>query len=443
MEHRRTRRRALLALAAAAALIAAAPVLAQTEPGSPQPGDSISLDDAVRLALEHSPTIAQSEGAVQSAAWGERAAIGNFLPSLSVNSGASKASTQRFNSQTNTITSGSSDSYSASASASIDIFTGGRRMAELKQAKAQTNSAEASLVQQQFQTVLQTKQAFFDVLSADELIRVANSRIEQAQEALTAAQRRSDVGTATRSDVLRSQLELTTARSSLLQARTTKKTATFALGRLVGTEGPVEALGGTLDEPAPLALPDSQIVALVVGDAPTVVAAKAAVSSADASVRAQRAQYLPSVRLSSGYDWFNNVAALANGTKSWSMRLSLSYPIFNGFQREQSNAQASIDADVARYRLEDTRRQARAQVASLLASLELANEQVNLAKEALAVAQEDMRVQEERYRLGASTILDRITSQINLVQAETDLVDAKHNYQIQRAQIEALVGREL
>jgi outer membrane protein TolC len=59
------------------------------------------------------------------------------------------------------------------------------------------------------------------------------------------------------------------------------------------------------------------------------------------------------------------------------------------------------------------------------------------------VAREDLRVQDERYRLGASTILDLITSQLNLAQAETDEIAARYDYQIARAELEALVGREL
>jgi len=54
-----------------------------------------------------------------------------------------------------------------------------------------------------------------------------------------------------------------------------------------------------------------------------------------------------------------------------------------------------------------------------------------------------MRVQQERYRVGASTILDLLTSQANLTQAETDLVQARFDYLIARAQLEALVGRTL
>jgi len=99
--------------------------------------------------------------------------------------------------------------------------------------------------------------------------------------------------------------------------------------------------------------------------------------------------------------------------------------------------------DNARSQLEDARRAARAELHSLLAELRLAEQQLAISEQALQVAQEDLRVQQERYRLGASTMLDQITSLANLRQAELNLVAARYDYQITRARLEALVGREL
>ena len=98
---------------------------------------------------------------------------------------------------------------------------------------------------------------------------------------------------------------------------------------------------------------------------------------------------------------------------------------------------------VARAQLEDARRAARAELERVLANLRLAEERIALTEEAVRVAEEDLRVQQERYRLGASTILEQITSQVNLMQAEVDRISARYDYHIARAELEALLGREL
>lgn len=420
-------------------------LLAVADPLGAQGADAVemTLDEAIEAALRHHPAMVQSRGGVRSAEVGERTAIGSFLPSLSFSTGASLASTERFNPTTNTTVTGSNDSYSAGLSAGVDLFTGGRRGAELDRSRAETESAMASLVQQQYAVTLAVKRAFFEALRADDLIRVANARVMRAQEGLEAAERRMNAGTATRSDVLRAQLERTDARQALLEAEAQKRSASYVLGRLVGREGPVSARLDEALEPRPLTLAESEIVELVMESAPTVRSAAAAVRAGDAAARAARAQYLPSLRLSGGYDWFNQDAAFTGGRTSWSMRLGMSYPIFNGFSREAAVDRAEIQADVARAQLRDSQRAARAEVERLLAGLALARERITLAEEALQVSEEDLRVQQERYRLGASTILDQIASQLNLAQAEVNLIAARYDYQIARAELEALAGREL
>ena len=407
------------------------------------PEPVVTLDEAVEAALRHSPQVVQAIGAVRNAESAERNAWGAFLPNLSLSSGASLSSTERFNPQTNTSVTGSSDSYSAGVSSQLQIFTGGRRGAELDGARAQTLAANAALVEQRYALILTTKRAFFDVLRTDDLIRVAEARVQRAQEGLDAATHREQVGTGTRSDVLRARLEVTNARQSLLQARNQRRTAAFALGRLVGVDG---AVGARLDaplDPTPLELDSDELLELVLENAPAVRAAVAAARSADASVRAARSQYFPSVTASGGYDLFNQEPTLSGSRKSWSLRLGISYPLFNRFQREDAISRASVQADIARARSEDARRQARAELERVLGALDLARQQIELAEEAVLAAEEDLRVQQERYRLGVSTILDQVTSQMNLVQAAIDLIAARYDYQIARAELEALVGREL
>lgn len=420
-------------------LLSAAPLRAQQEAGEP----TVDLEEAIRRALALSPLMVQAEGDVRTAEIGRRSAIAAFLPTLSMSSGASLSSTERYNPQTNTAVTGSNDSYNAGLNASVDLFTGGRKTAELRNARTQLEAAEAGARERRFSVTLATKQAYFDVLRGDELIELAQTGIRRAQESLEAAETRLAVGSATRSDVLRARLALNEAQQTLLQARNQRRVAAFGLGRLVGVEGPVGArpLPPADDEPIPV--PRQELLTLTLEQSPTVEAAEAGVRSADATVSAARAQWFPSLRASSGYSWFNQDPALSGGRTSWSLSLGLSYPLFNGLQREGNIARTHIQADVARAQLTDSRRQAVVDLERLIGALELAAERTKLAAEAVAVAEEDLRVQRERYRLGATTIIELLTSENSLVQAETDAVSARYDYQIARAELEALVGREL
>src|SRR5919109_2223827 len=124
----------------------------------------LTLDEVVARTLRTSPQFVQARGSVQTAESAERTALGAFLPNLSFSSGASLSSTQRFDPNNNTVVSGSADSYSAGLSSSIDLFTGGRRGADLARTRSQTAAAEAALVEQRFAVTRNAKAGFYDVL---------------------------------------------------------------------------------------------------------------------------------------------------------------------------------------------------------------------------------------------------------------------------------------
>ena len=91
----------------------------------------------------------------------------------------------------------------------------------------------------------------------------------------------------------------------------------------------------------------------------------------------------------------------------------------------------------------DAKRFTRAEAQRLIGSLHVAEHDIALAGESVRLATEDLRVILARYRAGIATILDVLTSQAALVQAELDLVSAHFNYQLSRASLEALLGRDL
>lgn len=407
------------------------------------PWVSMTLEEALSRAAKASPQLVQAQGAIRTTTAAERSAFGAYLPSLSASASGSVASSERLNPTTGTTVTGSSDSYSAGLSANWDVFTGFRRRSEKQRAQAESQSAQANLLGERFVVGFSVERSFFDALRAEELMTVAKARIERAQEGLGFAEKRLSVGSATRSDVLRAQLELNTARESLLQLENQRLTAGLSLGRLVGVDGPVDPAPSGPLEPTPLKSSREEIVSSLVAQAPSVKTAEATVLASEAGIGTARSAYYPTVRLSAGYDWFNQDFEITGSRTSWSVRLGLSYPIFDGFQRDEGMVRAQTQAEVAQAQLTDTRRSVRAESERVVSQLELIRERLELNRQAVDVAQEDLRVQQERYRLGATTILELLTSQANLVAAQNTLVGLRFDYLLSRAELQSILGREL
>ncbi len=404
---------------------------------------TVSLQRAIELAQMHSPQLAQTHASVINAGSGRRRALGSFLPNVSVSSGASVNSSSRFDPNTQRVVEGSSDSYNAGLSASYQIFQGGRKYYELGRSASARREAEARLETQRYSVVLQTTTLYMNALRQRDLVRVAEASRTRAEESLEITKARLSGGAATRSDTLRARLELANARQSLLSSRNQLRAARFALGRQVGMDGPVTpAEVGDLD-PAPLLLTETEIIRLAVSVSPAVRAAQASAAAARSSLGSARSSYLPSLSASSSYSWANQDRSFTGGNTSWSFRVSGSYTLFDGFAREQSLSQASESGRVARLTEEDARRSVRQEVDAALRTLETQEQAIDIAEEALAVAQEDLRLNRARYEAGGGTILDFLASQVALDQADANLVSARYDYAVAKAELESIVGRGL
>lgn len=401
---------------------------------------SITLDVAIERALDILPSMVQARGAVETANATKLQSYGSWLPNVSASASPSTNSSTRFDERTQMTTTGSNSSYSGSISANMTLFDGFSRIADHRIANAELSSADASLVDTRFQTILQTKQAFYNALAAEELVRISDTRIQRAEEQLNISIEKLNAGTATRSDTLRSHVEVANAELQRLQAETQLAQAEADLARLVGLEGSVRAES---DESL-LRIVDVDTTTLraeALAGSPQIQQADASETSAAAQYSATTAQYLPRVTASYNKSWSANEWLDLN--PSWSARMSLSWTLFNGFTRELNRTRSAMGLEAARAQAEDTRRQVNSELTRSLAALVAAQTSLEIAEASRAASEEDLRVQRERYRLGAATIVDVLASQVNLDQAEVDIVQARFDYLVAKAQIEALVGREL
>jgi outer membrane protein TolC len=403
---------------------------------------ALDLADVIQRALDASPDAARAQADVRTARSEERVSVGEYLPSLAANS-----SMLRSNVVTEPVgvplSPGAPNSYTAGLAASVDLFTGGRRGADRTRALADMNAAAANDVNQRFAVTLDAERAFYETLRAADLVDVAKARVTQGGQGLRYAEDRVRAGTATRSDELRAQLELTGGRQQLVAALDTLQTAAYALGRLVGANGAVGAKRPASLEPRALALGDSDVVRLAVASSPAVQTARAIEAANAAATKSARTYYVPDIKVTGGYNWANETPIVGAIRPGWALSVGTSFPLFNGFVREDAVTRADAATEVAHVAALDATRQARAEAARLLGALNFAQQNIALAEEAVGSADEDLRVQSERYRAGISTELDQLTSQLALTQARLGLVAARFNYQVARAELEALVGRGL
>lgn len=324
-----------------------------------------------------------------------------------------------------------------------DIFTWGRRPADARYAHEIVRSALSTRRDQEFQVSVQVKTTFYNLLRDEDLEVVGRAQVVRAENDVRAAIHRREVGTATPADVLLFEYNLSAAREALIQAQITHRSDAYALGRLAGMDIAIDGTREGNYEPTPLPLPDTAIVSLALREAPILVAAQDSARAAQAALYSAKTQYGPTISVAGSYSWYSQPVTVGSTRPGWGLDVGTSYPIFNGFVREDNVERARASHYVAQVTERDALRFTRAQAQSLLGAIGLAVEQVKIAKGNLIVTRENYRVVLSRYNVGASTVIDLSIAEQNLATAEQQDVNSRYNYQLARANLETLIGRSL
>jgi outer membrane protein TolC len=237
------------------------------------------------------------------------------------------------------------------------------------------------------------------------------------------------------------------AQFAILTADQSLRSANATLTRLAGTPYMITALPSDTAVDRPSASIDSAAVLGLALTGPAIRQNEAQVASAGASLRSQKTQYFPTLTL--------GLNLAGNGTKAIyglngnpypytrSATFNISYPIFNRWTRENGIQTAQINLENAEATLKDNQLAAKQTIITQLGLLHNAEAQMRIQQNTIRANDEALRVSQQRYQLGAGTFLDVLTAQSNLVSARQTLIQARLNYRNARAQIEAVIGRDL
>jgi len=398
----------------------------------------VTLEEALRMAERNNPALEQSASNVDIAGYQELTAWGSFLPNLSLSYQYSDASSGRLDPTGQAIT---TTSYSAQLRGSVDLFRGFRRFTDLKAARLGVEASEASYRETEYTTSEAVKIAYYNAVANRELVRVERDRVQRQEDQLSFVEQQLELGRATRSDVLRSQVDLNNARVGLLNAENSARNSLYSLAQAVGVKEPLAPVEAEGLEAQPLPYGPGELLSMALAGAPSLVSARATAAADEAVVASAKSSYLPTLTFGGGWAWSN--IEYPPQSRSWSLSLSGSMPLFNGFTRESQLYTARARADQSRSAERAAELQLRRELDQAMGTIDAAVASIDLAAQTEELAAEDLRVSQERYRLGLATILDLQSAQITLLEAQVGLIRSRFDYQLGLARLEALLGTNL
>ena len=469
-------------------------------PSVPQ---TLSLEDAIELAIEHSPIFRQIANDRAAAAWGVRNAYASFLPRFDVSGGAQYRGAgtltflaTEFEQRSSTIGS----FYSLSLSMSLS----GRTLTEPGLAKAQQRATEATVTGAEINLESGVRQQYLAVLQAEAQVQLAELQLRRGEEFLRLARARFDVGQNTMLDVRQAEVAKGQAEVALLQARQAVTVEKLRLFQQMGVLPPEDPSVVTLTDTFPVIEPRWELSGLLseaAGSNPDLLALRARSAAARASERAARSTWLPTLSLNAGWSGFTqqftdvrpairNAQNQAVGTvtecevinqsllnpgetpldcslfaftpaveqgirdqnsvfpfnftnQPFSASVSVSLPIFTQFGRPLQVSQAAAAADDATEVLRARELQVHTDVSQAYYAMLTAYQTIRIQESNRTAAGEQLRLATERYRIGSGTFFELLDAQVAAQRAEADYINAVYGYHRAIATLEAAVGRPL
>lgn len=336
------------------------------------------------------------------------------------------------------VNNGDQQALSAQLQATKPIYTGGRISANVRQATAGINAAEAQYDAAEQDLILDVVTAYMDVRRDRETVAIRQNNIDVASEQERASKDRFEVGVVTRTDVSLSTANLEGARAAKASAEAALEASVANYSFLTGL------VPGDLVPPPPVPpLPASLEEATRIGleNNPDMIAARHNERAAMEAIEAARAQGRPSVNLVGTAQIQETYADRNVQNSSVSGVLQGSIPILTGGLVKSQTKAARLRRDQARQQIDTLDRSIRAQVASAwfgydaaLRGIEASKRQVDAAEIAYDGAKEELAV-------GVRTTLDVLNQEQQLFEARLTLVQAERDAYVAAHQLLRATGQ--
>jgi outer membrane protein len=314
------------------------------------------------------------------------------------------------------------------------LFDFGRRRASMDAARADSFTANVAFTGTHQSVIFSVSQAYFD-------LGAARGRLHAAQKALSTALTTQDATTAKRNNGLATVVAVAQADRQTAQSRynltSAEGAATNAMANLVATLG--IAAGTDLDvaDSAEMPLPPEpeQDVRAEIKQAmarrPDILAALGQVDSAEASLKGAQRAYYPVVSVAAHA--FQNIGAVSSDGKPYSgidkpganILLSISIPIYDGGMRSSQISVARAKVREAEEKLDQTRDTAAQQVVKAYNGLVTSLSEYDAATVLSQAAHTAYDAALRSYKQGVGTYTDLATEENAVVQAETQVEDAR------------------
>lgn len=406
----------------------------------------LTLDRALEIALSESNTIKIADMTVEKSGYAQKGSYAALYPNVSVNGSYQRTLLKQvmvmdMGGQAMEIKVGRDNNISAAASASMPLVNA-QLWESLKLSGMDVELAVEQARSSKIAMVKQVKQAFYAVLLAQKSLDVMTNVYENAQKNYEKTLQRFNVGKASEVERLRAQVTMMSAEPNVSSAENAVLLATWQLKAVMGInlDTDVEVVGDLNDYTAEMLSPyaleedlskNSSLVQLGIQG-----------RMLESTIRMQKKQYIPTLAASINY----NYSAMGDEELRWfpssTAAVSLSIPVFDGFQKRYNIKQSKINKNMLDLQREDAERNLRIGIRNYNDQMALCIKNYQAADATVEIAQKSYDISAKMYEVGKATLVELNDAQLALQQAQLTQAQAVYNFMVTKASLDELIGKE-
>ncbi len=420
--------------------------------GAADTGGSLSLKQAIDIALQENPAIKQSRENVAAARYNIGMARAAYLPQVNFVSNyfygnafpgsSDRPGTSGISGATGSIGGlGVTNFYLYQFQASQLIYDFGKTLGQIKESRASFGQSQQDYAGSRQQVVLDARTAYFGYLAATRAQKVQEETVRQNQELLKQAQGFYQVGLKAKIDVTKAEANLYQAEANLIQAKNNVQLAQVSLMTALGLKSwPYSKVEDVLEVMTP---PRSleELRSQALQRRPEIQKNLHQQEFNVASLQVARAGYFPTLTSTAAYGWQSIDQPFSTLPSNWYVGAAMTFPLFEGFSTAYSvnRNKAQLRASLENY--EVLRLNVTKEVNQSYLNVKTGWELIRATKKALEAARENLRLAWGRYQAGVGTIIEFTDAQVQFSQADLNFVQALYNYRVYEAQLDKAIGR--
>ncbi len=446
----RTALKVFLSLAIAGLALGEASAQQEAQPSS------LSLQQAVTIALEKNPLRKAAIADTKAAFAGVREARSSLMPHLSFSETATRGDDpvyvfgnelrqQRFTTADFALNKLNSPlpfgNFRTRFGGSWNLFDSFATWHGISQAKQMNEAAAHQLDRTDQEIVFRAISSYYEVLLAARELEVAEQSAKTANSIVERSQARFDNGLTVESDLLTAKVRMAARQQEEIGARNTLEVARAQLNT---------AMGMPIDSPFQIteALAERTLPAPVLGEVekqaltsrPDLKRIASEEAAQGQSVSVAKSAFGPRVNAFAGWEMDNPTFVAGGGGNNWLGGIEVQFDIFQGgAKRAELSRQRALEEKVVAMK-QAASDAVRLEVRRAYYETDANRQQIDVARATIAQAQESLRINQDRYDSGLTTITDLLGAEDAARRSQTDYWEAVYHFQTSYANLELASG---